>query len=401
MTERPAAGGVIALTLSHQIAVSLAAATLPVLLPALSHEADLGGDTAGLYAFATYAGAVAATFFCQGFFAAVGIARASLLCVLTSAAFLLLLLPGTLPAILVAGAAIGACYGPVTPASSSMILPFVSPGRANFLFSLRQTGAPLGVLFAGVLVPPLVLWLGWTDAVSAIAGLVAATALAGWRFAGRLDRLLDRPKVDLRRTPRAVVAALGNRRLRRLVTVSCLFASMLSTINIYIPYSVSVLAGATLTEAGWAAATAQVGAVGGRLLWGALADRTGSPRIVLALLGLAMAAAVAVFAAIAPEWPMYARLLAALALGATGAGWGGVTLAEVTRVVPRAEVGNATTAMMIFNYLGVFIGPPLVALALVATGSLRIALLTLTAGALAGAALARFGLASPATTADR
>ncbi len=52
--------------------------------------------------------------------------------------------------------------------------------------------------------------------------------------------------------------------------------------------------------------------------------------------------------------------------------------------------------MMLFNYLGVFVGPPLVALVLVATGDLRIALMTLTIGALAGAAMARFGLARPA-----
>ncbi|MGE0716824.1 MAG: MFS transporter, partial [Alphaproteobacteria bacterium] len=182
--------------------------------------------------------------------------------------------------------------------------------------------------------------------------------------------------------------------LRRLVTVSFLYAAMLSPNNIYIPYSAATLAGASLTEAGWAAAAAQIGAVGGRLMWGAAADRLGSPRAVLVMLGVAMAAAVTLFAQMAPDWPVAARLGAALALGATGAGWGGVTLAQVTRVVPRAEVGTATTAMMIFNYLGVFIGPPLVALALVVTGDLRLALMTLAAGALAGAALAWRGLRS-------
>ena len=389
---RPAAGSVIALTLSQQVAVSLAAATFPVLLPALATDASLGGDAAGAYSMALYAGAIAATLFCQAAFAALGIATSSLVCVLVAGLALPLLLPGTPAMVLAAGVLVGIGYGPTTPASSSMILPFVPAGRANFLFSLRQTGAPLGVLAAGMLVPPLVGWVGWQDTVLVVAALVAATSLAGLPFARRLDRVLDRPAVDLRRTPRAVAAALRRPALRRLISVSCLFAAMLATVNAYIPYSVATLGQTSLTVAGWAAATAQVGAVAGRLSWGALADRIGAMNRVLAMLGVGMAGAVGLLAAIRPDWPLAAMLGASFALGATGAGWGGLVLAEVTRIVPRAEVGTATTALMMFNYIGVFVGPPLVAAALLATGSLPLALLTLVAGSLTGAAIAWFGL---------
>lgn len=389
---RPAAGPVIALTLSQQVAVSLAGATFPVLLPALAADSQLGGDAAGVYSIALYAGAILATLFCQAAFAAVGIATSSLLCVLVSAAALLLLLPGALPAVLAAGFVIGVGYGPTTPASSSMILPFVSAGRANFLFSLRQTGAPLGVLSAGILVPPLVGWVGWRDTVLVVAAIVAVTSLCGFRFARRLDRVLERPAVDLRRTPRAVAAALRRPALRRLISVSCLFAAMLATVNAYIPYSVATLGQTSLTVAGWAAATAQVGAVAGRLSWGAIADRVGAMHRVLAMLGAGMAASVALMAAIRPDWPLAAMLGASFALGATGAGWGGLVLAEVTRIVPRAEVGTATTALMMFNYIGIFVGPPVVAAALVVTGSLPVALLTLVVAPLTGATIAWFGL---------
>ena len=400
LAPRPAAGPVIALTLTHQVAVSLAAATFPILLPALAGEAALGGDAAGAYAMALYAGAILATFFCQAGFAAAGIATTSTLCVLLAGLSLPLLLPGTLAAVLVAGALVGVGYGPTTPASSSMILPFVPAGRANFLFSLRQTGAPLGVLCAGLLIPPLVGRIGWADTVLVVAALVTLAALAGARFARRLDRVLERPRVDLRRTPRAVAAALARRPLRRLISVSCLFAAMLATVNAYIPYSVATLGQTSLTVAGWAAAAAQVGAVAGRLFWGALADRIGAMGRVLAMLGVGMAVAVALLASIRPDWPVVAMLGAAFALGATGAGWGGLVLAEVTRIVPRAEVGTATTALMVFNYIGVFIGPPLVAGALLVTGSLPLALLTLIAGSLTGATIAWFGLKA-APSADR
>lgn len=388
----PTAGPVIALTLSQQVAVSLAAATFPILLPALAGDAGLGGDAAGIYSMALYAGAILATLFCQAGFAAVGIATTSLVCVLVAASALPLLLPGILPAVLAAGFLIGVGYGPTTPASSSMILPFVPAGRANFLFSLRQTGAPLGVLAAGVLVPPLVGWVGWRETVVAVALLVALTSLAGLPFARRLDRVLERPRVDLRRTPRAVAAALRRPALRRLISVSCLFAAMLATVNAYIPYSVATLGQTSLTVAGWAAATAQVGAVAGRLFWGALADRVGAMNRVLAMLGVGMAGAVALLAAIRPDWPVAAMLAASFALGATGAGWGGLVLAEVTRRVPRTEVGTATTALMMFNYIGVFVGPPVVAAALIVTGSLPLALLTLVVASLVGATIAWFGL---------
>jgi len=388
----PAPGPVVVYSLSHQVAVSMLGAAFPVLLPALAGDGQLTGESAGLYSMVFYAGAVVATTLCQAGFGYVGIARGSLLCVLLAAASILALVPGTLPFVLLTALGIGLGYGPTTPASSLMLLPYIGGKRVNFLFSLRQTGAPLGVLLAGVIIPPLVLTVGWQPTLPILAGLVLVVALLGWRFSGRLDATLEQPARRLPQVLNMLAIGLRQRRLRRLIAISFLFSALLATVNAYVPFVASQLAGASLEQAGWAAAIAQLGAVGGRLAWGDLADRLGSYEKVLALIGLSMSAAICLFAAMQPDWPFVALAATSLVLGATAAGWGGLTIAAMARGLPKNEVGAGTSTVMIFNYLGVFAGPPVVAAGLYATGSLRIALLCLLAVSLAATLLAGLGI---------
>jgi MFS family permease len=386
--SRPSPHGVIGLTLVHQVLVSLVAATFPVLLPELVVRIGLSGSAAGLYVFVLYTGAVTATFLCERLFAALGAATASAVCVGLAAAAMLGILGASLPVIIAASLVIGVGYGPVTPASSHMLVSFVDRGRANFVYSLRQAGAPLGVLLAGLLVPPLVDAFGWRVAVATVAALAAVLTIVTLGRALAIDRYLGQPTAPQRRLIGPLREMLAVPRLRWLATTSFLFSTMLATVNAYVPFAAAELAGASLARAGLAAACAQAGAVVGRLAWGALADRLRVAGPVLVMLGISMAVAIGLLATVTPALPFAATAAICVALGATGAGWAGVVLAEAARLGPPGRVGSATAGLKVCNYLGVFVGPPIVGSLYALTGNLRIALAAVGLVGLAGGLVA-------------
>src|SRR5690606_19076975 len=74
------------------------------------------------------------------------------------AAGLLIFTVGSAWILLPAAIVLGLAYGPATPASSQ-ILARLTPARLlNVVFSIKQTGVPLGGIIAGSIVAPLVVF---------------------------------------------------------------------------------------------------------------------------------------------------------------------------------------------------------------------------------------------------
>jgi len=101
-----------------------------------------------------------------------------------------------------------------------------------------------------------------------------------------------------------------------------------------------------------------VASIGGRLLWGLLADRVFRRRTMLGLLGLGMGLSAIATLASDPGWPQWALFVFASVFGATAVGWNGVYLAEVARLAPAGRVGEATGGCLFFTFLGVVVTPP-------------------------------------------
>jgi MFS family permease len=364
---------IVGCSLLHQVLVSALGAAIPVVMPELARSAGLFAGLPGLYALAMYAGAVAATLAGERLFARLGPARSSALAVVFAAAGLLAVLPLDLAAFVIAGLAIGLGYGPVSPASAHMMAGIVGRRDLNLIFSIRQAGAPLGVLVAGLALPPMVLWLGWRAALLAFALAAVGLALATLGFARRVDRMLG-PRAAPGNWFGPARAALAAPAIRALVATSFLFSAMLATLNAFVPTVVSVLGGLDLAAAGLCAVAAQSGAIGGRLVWGVVADRLLAPRRTLATIGGLMAAVTLALGTIDAATGFATILALSAALGATAGGWGGVTLAQAARLAPPGAVGRITSGVMVFNYLGVLLGPPVVGVVLALTGSFFTAL---------------------------
>jgi predicted MFS family arabinose efflux permease len=262
---------------------------------------------------------------------------------------------------------LGAAYGPITPASSDVLARVTPPGWRSLVFSLKQTGVPLGGALAGVTVPIMVMHLGWTGTgpAVALACLAVALALQPWR-AG-----LDQPVVVARWRPSLlgpIRQALSDRAIRRLAWASFLFAMLQHALGTFLVSHLVTSAGYALATAGGVLAAAQVAGALGRILWGVAADRVLAPRLVLTGLAIAMAVGAAGAALVDAATPLGVVLAIAVLFGASAVGWNGVYLAEVARLAPRTAVASVTGGCLAVTYLGVTIGP-VVFTAMVAIGA--------------------------------
>jgi MFS family permease len=144
--------------------------------------------------------------------------------------------------------------------------------------------------------------------------------------------------------------------------------------------------GMTLIQAGILLSTAQASGIFGRILWGALADRCVKPRLMLGVLGMAMAAGALSAAFFSSQWPYPAMLIACALFGAAAIGWNGVYLAEVARVAKPEHAGMATGGSLFFTFCGILFGLPAFSLIVEQTGSypfafVIVALTTIACGA--------------------
>jgi MFS family permease len=272
--------------------------------------------------------------------------------------------------LLLCGVFLGTAHGLVNPASSA-ILAAAAPIRIrSMIFSIKQTGVPVGGAVAGTLVPIMLLWTNWQTAVLALALGAAAVVMVLVPFRRAYD---GNRRPDQRLHVRGFAAPVAEVWARRPILELALVSSVYSAVQIsFITYLVSYLKielAYSLVAAGLVFSASQIAGALGRVLWGAVADHVFEPRVVLAALGLVMAlcgVAVALFTA---AWPPVAVLAVCVLHGATAVGWNGVFLAEVARLAPEGRVAIVTGGTQFFTFAGVLIGPPLFGAIASATGS--------------------------------
>lgn len=147
----------LAITLAVQAMVSMALLTLPVMAPVVGPALGVSAALVGVYVAIVYAGAMVASLGAGavvGRFGAIRVSQAGL--VVCAAGLALCAVPHVAPVALGAFL-IGLGYGPITPASSHLLSRSTPAHRMSLVFSIKQTGVPLGGVLAGALVPTLML----------------------------------------------------------------------------------------------------------------------------------------------------------------------------------------------------------------------------------------------------
>jgi MFS family permease len=352
----------LAATLAIQALVAMATITVPVLAPAASRELHLSAGLIGLYVSLIYLGSMIASAASADLIRRIGAIRFSQYCLVMCAVGLALLTIGTMPALIASAFVLGLGYGPITPASSHILAKTTPPQMMSFVFSVKQTGVPLGGALAGIVVPPLVLLGGWRLGALVVAGLCVLTAAAAQAIRAENDADRDPKRPISARGPfRALALVASDANVRRLALSSFFFSALQLCLTTYLVTYLTNKLGYTLVEAGLMLAVATTAGIVGRIAWGAVADRSGRPAAVLGFVGLAMAAAAGTMAISSPEWPRAAMIVLCAAFGGTAIGWNGVYLAEVAREAPQGKTVEATGGALFFTFFGVLITPPLFA----------------------------------------
>lgn len=360
------------ITLLIQAFSAFALMAVPVLVPVEPGTPRLSTAGIGAYVLLAYVGAVIGSLSAGALADRFGAIRTSQGALALSAVGLLLtaLAPAWLmPAALL----IGLGYGPITPASSHLLIRTTPADRRNLVFSVKQTGVPVGVAMSGFLVPPLAVPLGWSWTLGLLALACVAVVIAAQTVQVGLDAFTAADRANraplavsirsmLTRLVEPLTVIFRHPALRVLAAVSFLLSGIQLSLSSYLVTYLTQEMALTALVAGSLLGLSQIGGVAGRIVWGYLSDRLVKPLVMLSVVAAIVALASAATGAFSLfQWVPPQPLLAALmfVFGATASGWNGVYLAEVARQAPAGTAGKATSGTLALTFMGVILGAPL------------------------------------------
>jgi sugar phosphate permease len=257
---------------------------------------------------------------------------------------------------------IGLGHGLNNPAASHLLGPVTPPGRRNIVFSIKQTGVPVGGIAVTLTLPWIAATHDWRLGLALMMALHVASATLLMPLHTPADPRADGGGSALARLGRDQALLWRSPALRALAVIGMLFSAIQLGLSAYVVVMLHDAGGLTVAEAGAMAAATHAAGVVGRLGWGWLADRTRSGFMVLAVIGglCALAAGATV------AWTALPALLQAgvlVVFGGTAIGWNGVLLAETAHRAPAAAVGASTGSVLVFVFIGAIVGPAAVGIA--------------------------------------
>jgi MFS family permease len=349
----------LTITLAIQSMVAMALLALPAMAPRVAQAVGISAAYVGLYIALAYLGAIVASLAAGPAVGRFGAIRVSQLGLWVCAAGLLLCAVPWVPAIALGALLVGFGYGPITPASSHLLARTTPAHRMSLVFSIKQTGVPLGGALAGAIVPGLQQVTGWQQALLAVAIACIACAVVAQVLRKEFDADRD-PSRALRFGSflDPVRLVLSEKPLRMLAGCSFLFSIAQLSLTTYLVTFLTDNLDYGLVAAGAVLAISQVGGVLGRVSWGYASDRWMGARRTLAALATVMGLCAVATALLAPGVPHVAVVAVLFLFGASAIGWNGVYLAEVARQAPAGKAGIATGGTLAITFFGTVLGPP-------------------------------------------
>lgn len=379
MSTTPSASVVLTATLTVQSLVAMALLTLPVVAPSVAESLNISAAYVGLYIALAYAGAMMASLLAGGAVRRFGAIRCSQMGLLLCGAGVALCTIESPIAMAIGAVLIGMGYGPITPSSSHLLVKSTPAHRMSLVFSIKQTGVPLGGVLAGVIVPPLAEATSWQWAFLCVAMASVLCAVAIQPLCASLDADKDsKQRISFGNGLAGPLRLVfSHRSLTVLAAVSFLFSISQLSLTTYMVTFLHEDLDIGLIAAGFTLAIAQAAGVVGRLLWGYVSDRYLGPSNMLAVLAVLIALC-GVATALLQYTDSTVLLIVVLSVfGSSAVGWNGVYLAEVARQAPEGQASLATGGTLSMTFLGVVIGPPLFGLVAGTFGSYSLAYATL------------------------
>ena len=347
----------LAITLAVQALTSMAMIAPAVMAPVVALELGVAPQAIGWFVALEYLFAMSSGLACGALIWRFGPIRVCQISVVLAAAGLAAGTTALLPLVFAAAGLIGSGYGLVNPVSSHILARAAPPRMMSLIFSIKQTGVPLGGALAGALVPPLVLYLSWRWSAAVVALLCLALAMLTQPVRAAEQRGAGTAATAGFLAPLRLVFA--NPPVLELAIVSLIFGTAQLALFTYFVSYLNLELGYSLVAAGLIYSSAHAAGIVGRMVWGVVADRWLSPRVTLGMLGVMMAASGVAVASFSVNWPLPTVILASALFGASAVGWNGVYLAEVARLAPPGQVGAITGGTQVLTFIGALTAPPL------------------------------------------
>ena len=337
-------------------------ATMGILIPAtiapeLARTLDLPVSMIGFQVSLAYVGATLMSL-CGGLVQRkLGAVRANQIAATAIGLSLLIIAIPHVAALFVGSLGLGIAYGMTNPAASHLMMKIASPTNRNLIFSVKQTGQPLGGVVAGLMAPPIAIAFGWQWSLMAGAFLALSTVLLIQPLRAKLDGDRD-PTTKFRSAVfKDVSLVLRIRELRLLALAALTFSGVQLALMTFAVTMLFEDVKFDLVLAGVGLAVIQIAGVAGRLGWGVIADRNGDGRKTLLFAqSLSVVAAVAT-AFLSDSMPLVAVFGILFLFGMSAVGWNGVFMAEIGRLAPEGKIGSATGGVLVPTFIGVMMGP--------------------------------------------
>jgi MFS family permease len=276
-----------------------------------------------------------------------------------------LMLTGIWAAVSTGAVFIGFAYAVTAPAGSQILSAHTPRRLWGTLFSIRQSGVPVGGAIAGVVGAGLAAAVGWRMGLGALAAFPLICGCLLYVSPGRFHagangaRFRLRTLFDPANAIRPFRSLLRMRQLLPITLASLGFAiGQGSTFAFLTTYLTDGL-GLSLALAGVIYSVMQLSSFAGRVVIGIVADRLGSIRQVLFVLALASSGAAIMLAQFDPNWPRVLLFAGAGLAGICVATWNGLYLAEIAKLVPPEDIGEATACATFFTFIAYMFAPPL------------------------------------------
>lgn len=352
---------VIVAMLFQQAMSYMAAQVLPSAAPQVGQALGLAADLVLYHTALFYAVSGIFQASVGGLIIRWGAIRASQISLVTLGAGLLLSMVGEVWAFTVAAIIMGFGNSFSTPASSHLLAHHSPKKFAPLIFSIKQTGVPVGGLIAVVMVQVLVdddNVATWPDAFLAT-GLICLALMVILQPMRRQFDANRQPGYPVRFSDgiRNIRTASGDPNLRNLCMGMFAFVGLQGLFN-------SIFATFAQLDLGMDKRTAldilvvvNITAAVSRILWGWIGSSLAPSRIVLSALAFLMGIATIALGASTAEVPVWLIATAALAFGASALSWHGLLLSEVARMAPPGQVGPVTGGVLFFGALGMLSYP--------------------------------------------
>ena len=252
----------------------------------------------------------------------------------------------------------GAGYGMLNPTTAKAVLIWFPRKHRATVVGLKQVGLPFGGAMGALVMPPLALWIGWREAVTLSASVIAGLGVLTWL----LYRDPPGAAVEAARAGGGSLGAVLRNRDLWLVSASTLmFAGMQTVWMAYLVLYLRDVVAMPLVTAARFLVLAQLTGAAGRVVFGILSDRFfgGRRRVVLVLAGLGSTACSLLIAGTGPGTSPWLFALLALVFGFVGIGWNGVQYTLMAELVEPRSVGTAVGLGLAVSSFGVTVCPPL------------------------------------------